>query len=197
MKSSDNPALTDNLVGDADPNSATHPGILTKLYVRYRAVLTNYLESMVGSLPDAEDLVQETFIRIHRSEVDESRSPRSLLYITARHLAFNARKGKMKLATDVVDDFDLLGLHDESPDAEAQAISRQEFRLLCNAVNNLPPKCKKVFILRKVYGYSQAEVAAKMEIAESTVEKHLGRGVLRVFNQLGGKLSYVSAAGDD
>ena len=46
-------------------------------------------------------------------------------------------------------------------------------------MSELPIKCRKVFVLRKVYGYSQAEIAKKLGISLSTVETHITKGMHR------------------
>lgn len=45
--------------------------------------------------------------------------------------------------------------------------------MLVKAVQKLPERCRQVFTLRKVYGYSQKEIAARMNISENTVEQQL------------------------
>ena len=60
-----------------------------------------------------------------------------------------------------------------------QAVSNEEFALLCKAVRHLPLQCRRAFILKKVYGYSQREVARELNLSESTVEKHIALGIKR------------------
>lgn len=60
------------------------------------------------------------------------------------------------------------------PDRVAAIMNdRQELSILITAVQQLPDRCRQVFTLRKVYGYSQKEIAARLKIAENTVEQHL------------------------
>jgi len=47
-------------------------------------------------------------------------------------------------------------------------------------VSELPIQCRRVFVLRKVYGYSQAEIAQELGISVSTVESHIATGMHRV-----------------
>ena len=50
-------------------------------------------------------------------------------------------------------------------------------QMLLRAVNGLPPKCRDVFVLRMIEGLSQREIAERLGITVSTVEKHLARGL--------------------
>ncbi len=66
--------------------------------------------------------------------------------------------------------------HDNlSPDRHAAA--GQELRRIATLVAGLPAKCRQAFLLRKVEGLSQREVAQRMGISENTVEKHVGKGL--------------------
>ena len=60
-----------------------------------------------------------------------------------------------------------------------QVASNEEFALFCEAVRHLPVKCRRVFVLKKVYGYSQIEIAKKLNISIGTVEKHISQGIKR------------------
>ena len=62
---------------------------------------------------------------------------------------------------------------------EQQFESRQRFELFCRAVRQLPIKCQRVYILRRVYGYTQKEIAEQMGISLKTVEAHLTKAIVR------------------
>jgi RNA polymerase sigma-70 factor (ECF subfamily) len=61
---------------------------------------------------------------------------------------------------------------------ETTAQTDEEFLMFCRAVRELPVQCRRVFVLRKVYGLSQQEVARHLGISEATVEKHVAKGVV-------------------
>ena len=50
--------------------------------------------------------------------------------------------------------------------------------MFCRAVGGLPEQCRRAFILKKVYGLSQQEIADRLSISQSTVEKHIAKGLL-------------------
>ena len=63
-----------------------------------------------------------------------------------------------------------------------QAVGREHRRhlaLLASAVEKLPTRCRQVFTLRKAYGFSQKEIAERMQISENTVEQHLTKAARR------------------
>jgi RNA polymerase sigma-70 factor (ECF subfamily) len=57
--------------------------------------------------------------------------------------------------------------------------SRERIRLLARAIAALPPQCAKVFILRKMQGMSQKEIAVRLNISVRTVENHVAVGLSR------------------
>jgi len=60
---------------------------------------------------------------------------------------------------------------------EQQASKNEDMKMLLLVVNRLPPKCREVLLLRMLQGLSQKEIAARLSIAVSTVEKHLAKAL--------------------
>lgn len=130
---------------------------------------------------EIEDIVQETYVRICQMEKHEPiEQPKSFLMKTARNLAYDhLKKAETRLADGVEAecDFEIDNLnHDEIFESTA---NNQEFSHFCEAVRQLPLQCRRVFVLKKVYGYSQKEIAKEMNISQSTVEKHIAVGFKR------------------
>jgi RNA polymerase sigma-70 factor (ECF subfamily) len=65
----------------------------------------------------------------------------------------------------------------DDPSPEHRTAARQELRQVSALIEALPAKCREAFTLRKLQGLSQREVAGRMGISESTVEKHIGRAL--------------------
>ena len=72
-----------------------------------------------------------------------------------------------------------LDVLDENEQIDEIVNSHQELEVLVGAIQGLPDRCRQVFTLRKVYGYSQREIAVRMNISENTVEQHLTRAARR------------------
>lgn len=130
---------------------------------------------------EIEDIVQETYVKICQLEHQASiTQPRSFLMKTAKNLAFDHLKKSETRLTDGVEDEVQFGVEHEGDDTTFEiASSREEFGHFCEAVRHLPLQCRRVFVLKKVYGYSQKEIAAEMNLSESTVEKHVANGFKR------------------
>lgn len=68
------------------------------------------------------------------------------------------------------------GFEERTP--ESVVASEQEFVVFCRAIRALPRQRRRVILLRRVYGLSQREVAAKLGISERTVENHIAQAVV-------------------
>ncbi len=153
------------------------------LYLSMRKHLARAVSRIVPP-KDVEDIVQETYVRLCQVEKkDDIRTPRSFLFKIARNLALDqVKRAESRLAIVSVDRDEKSGFYEHEnlvDQTYAQVVSNEEFALFCEAVRHLPVQCRKAFVLRKVYGYSQREVADKLNLSESTVEKHIALGIKR------------------
>jgi RNA polymerase sigma-70 factor (ECF subfamily) len=129
-----------------------------------------------------EDIVQETYVRVCQVENrDEIQYPRSFMLRTAQNLALDhLKKAETRLTVSLHDGSDDLPEFASHPDDTFERVAaNQEFSHFCEAVRQLPLQCRKAFVLKKVYGYSQREIAAQLRISENTVEKHIATGLKR------------------
>ena len=156
--------------------------IFYKAYLASRKGISRLVARIVPP-HEIEDIVQETYVRICQIENKENiSSPKSFMFRTARNLALDFQKQANIRLVDGIDNMEELeSLHVEHHKDEMydNALANSEFAHFCEAVRQLPIQCRKVFVLKKVYGYSQREIAAKLEISESTVEKHISAGMKR------------------
>ena len=147
-------------------------------YARHQAALKRFISRFLPNSHDIEDVSQETFLRAFSAEQSrEIEQPKSFLFRIAKHVALTQLTQKSRQITDYLEDFDdsevLLSEHT----VVDELIARETLGIHCEAVAGLPPQCRRVYLMRKVYGMSHKEIAGKLGIAVSTVEKHLIKGV--------------------
>jgi len=125
---------------------------------------------------DVEELLQETYARLltaGAANEPEVRCVRAFSLTVARNVAFDWLRHKQVVPIELVADMEAMDILDERDQIDAIVNSHQELAMLVKAVQELPERCRQVFTLRKVYGYSQKEIAARMNITENTVEQQL------------------------
>ncbi len=131
---------------------------------------------------EVDDIVQETYARLITVEsVDGIGNIKNYMFQTAYSvLVSHVRRSKI-VAFETVSDLEQLGAtRDGSP--EDQVIDRDELNRLARAVAALPGKIRDVFVLRRINGLSQRDVARELGLSESTVEKHMSRGIYLLMN---------------
>src|ERR1700728_218553 len=173
-----------------------HEWFLKQIF-RHGAALHRYLRRFTSGAEDIEDLVQETYVRIYAIEDrDAVNSPRALLFRIAHNLAVERSRRQIARATDSVGDFELLNVDTLEAPPDEQIDSRRRFESFCAAIARLPPLCRRVFVLRKVYKLSHAEIAQVLGVSHSTIEKHVAKGLMRCRDYLRdhGMLDSVEAA---
>src|SRR6266702_5391293 len=159
-----------------------------RLVERHRRELHVHCYRMIGSFTDAEDLVQETFLRAwrHRNTF-EGAGFRAWLYRIATNACLDAiRRNKRQLRT--LNSFaevpwlqpypdrllDEVAPHDAEPDAVAVARETIELGFLAT-MQLLPGQQRAVFILRDVLGWSAAETAKLLETSVAAANSALQR----------------------
>lgn len=142
--------------------------------------LRNYLKHSFPTVRDVDDVVQESLTRVWfaraRQPID---SARAFLFKVARHMAIDvARRDKIS-PVDSVRDLDGLLVIANEPDVIDAVSTQEKARLLAQAIDTLPARCREIVILRKLQAVPQREVAARLGISEKTVEAQLARGLKR------------------
>ena len=146
-------------------------------FIRYKPNLRRLLSRIVEP-QDTDDILQETYIRVcAASQKTEILNTRSFMLKTAQNLAFNHVTTAYHRHIQL-EDFSCPDVHQLTEDLESQLEADERFLGFCRAVRALPLQCRRAFILRKVYGLSQQEIARYLDISESTVEKHVAKGLL-------------------
>jgi len=150
---------------------------LEKLYREEAPSLRLYVKRLVRDAGTAEDIVQESFLRLWRAlESDAIKSPRAVLFTTARNLGLNhirnARVRNSEAARVACAD----ALHCALPTAEETMIAAEDAVAYRDLLDLLPLRCREALVLRVVEELSYKEMSKQMRLSISTIEKHVGKG---------------------
>jgi len=141
-------------------------------------MLVRFLRRNWPDSAEIADLRQETYIRVYEAARRKRPSPvRPFLFFVARNLMIDRLRHRNVVPIETLADADWLNISDHEPAPEQRVAARQELQFMQDALNQLPPRCREVVILRRVHGYSQREVAEKMGIKEETVESQMAKAM--------------------
>ena len=149
---------------------------LKGLFLAHQRELFAYLIGRLRDVEAAADLTQETFLRYAQQRQSDSAAvlhPRSYLYRIARNLAVDHVRQQARQRTDTVDNNALAQILDDAPPIEETADSRRRLEHLLRAIDELPERTRQIFTLARIDGLTHREVAGRLGISESSVQKHL------------------------
>ena len=140
--------------------------------------LRNWLGLRFPSIRDVDDLVQEAFTRlINAHNSGPVANPRAYLFVISRNLAIDQLRHSSYERPSGAVELDPLSIVDELTSPPESIALKEELKLLIEAIQLLPERCRQVMTLRKVYGLSQKEVAKRLNISVHTVEAQIGIGL--------------------
>ena len=151
---------------------------------RLRADLIAYLQRKTRGDADAEDLVQEAFVRFHRAGHDlGAADARPLLFVIARNLQLDRWKavGRETARRSPHDINDLVdgpqAIASETPDAEDGLIRRQNLAAAAAVIRALPPRTRDAFLLHRFEDLTYRQIAGRLGVSVSMVEKHIAEAL--------------------
>jgi len=152
---------------------------LEQTYLKCRSQLIRVISGIVHN-DDIEDIVQETFVKSYEADLkQEITYERTYMLKTARNLALNHISKASERKNQSLEGMKSLPYGLTSKSLESQIESKERFLHFCRATDTLSVEVKRVFLLKKVYGMSQKDIAGYIGLSESTVEKHVAKGLLQ------------------
>ena len=148
-------------------------------FLENRAFIKRFLGRFFSDRQDIEDVAQEAYLRAYAAEQQkEIEQPKAFLFRIAKNLALTKLTKKSEKITDFIEECGASVVIEYGASADSEVEALQSLGLYCDAVATLPEKCRQVFLLRKVHGLAHKEIAERMSLSVSSVEKYLHRSVL-------------------
>ena len=139
--------------------------------------LRRWLARIAADL-DQDDIVQETYAGMAK-DYRAIRNPRAFMFTVARNAVIAHLRHKRIVSIVAIADLEKVPLIDGQATGEQVLVGREELSMLQQALADLPERCRQVLTLRKIEGLPQREVAERLGLSESTVEKHVSSGIRR------------------
>jgi RNA polymerase sigma factor (sigma-70 family) len=139
--------------------------------------LIRYLCARKVPLDEAEDILQDLFVKLEGLKPGPVAEPRAYLYRMAENLLYDRRRSagwrSSREEAWVAAQLGEVREADARPSAERTLIAREELRLISDALAELPDRTLQIFRRYRLDGLRQREIADDMGISVSSVEKHL------------------------
>lgn len=147
--------------------------------------LVKRLSQRLGGAADANDIVQDAFLKLQRASTDQIiENPRSYLFRVADNLAIDHIRSRTAQARQLEQDGQVHLIASGEPSPERIVDYRQRLARLQEVIAELPAKQREAFLMHKVDGLSHAEVAQVMGISKSGVEKLITKALARCRDRL-------------
>ncbi len=132
--------------------------LLDAFEASYEALL-RHVEQRIGNPADAADIVQETYVHLRAASREEVlANPEGYIYRVAHNLLIDSIRRRNFRGQYVRSGLLPEEIASGEPSLERQLVDRERLARLLEAVNDLPPRCREVFILRKIHHLGFAEI---------------------------------------
>ncbi|NII55461.1 sigma-70 family RNA polymerase sigma factor [Luteibacter sp. SG786] len=165
---------------DPSETGASPPGTraaqVVALFREHNAALVAFLRVRLNSLADAQEVAQEVYLKL--LSLDEGMkidSPRAFLFRAAANLAVDRlRMRNVRAAAPADPDNDDWHV---TPMPEQHASAHEQWRDLRQALDELPPKTSRAFVMHVIDGRDFAAIAREMNLSERMVRYHVGNAL--------------------
>jgi RNA polymerase sigma-70 factor (ECF subfamily) len=157
---------------------------------RYKDQLLNFVYRFVGNRTDAEDIVQETFLRVYKNKhmYKEIAKFSTWVYTIAGNLAKTElrrrKRHKIFSVSNFVNEERDYDIPDREHSPEKKVDSTIQEDIIQKAIEKLPAKFREVIILRDIQGFAYEEISQILDIPLGTVKSRVNRGRLKLQEDL-------------
>jgi RNA polymerase sigma factor (sigma-70 family) len=161
-----------------DGNPDQRAAMIERLFRDHNEALIRFLALRLRSQQEAKEVAQEAYVRLLKLDQPGAVSfLRAFLFKTAANLAVDRIRHEQtaRHATRDIKFMEEFGGH---PTPEQFASDAEQLKLVQKLVNELPPKCRRAFLLHKLHGLDFADVAKQMGLGERMVRTYVVRAVI-------------------
>ena len=162
---------------------------LESVFLDARADLERVVRRRVRSVDSVADLVQDIYMKCRRVELEFPDRREALAYLLrmASNLAIDHERVEGRREAILGDMASLHEMHDRrATSPEAYALAADQARQIETVLAGLPKRTREMFVMVRLYGMSHKEVADRLGVSKSLVDKYVVQALLRCRDALGG-----------
>jgi RNA polymerase sigma factor (sigma-70 family) len=165
-----NPEAGDSGAGDGRAESRSE--LVERLFREHNEALLRFLAARLQSLQEARDVAQEAYVRLLNMDTITTVSHlRAFLFKTAANIAIDRLRSRQHEARPTTVEF-----FDDQPGdlpPERRLAATQELQLVATFLQELPPRCRHAFLLRRLHGLSAQQISEQMDIPLRTIRHYV------------------------
>jgi len=173
----DKPPPEERSASPEEASSGCHPSVIAELFREHNESLIRFLTARMRSRQEAREVAQEAYVRLLNLDRPGAVSfMRAFLFKTAANLAVDRLRSRDR--RERLRDIALFEEFRETPTPERAAAGTQGVEIVERLLAELPPKCRRAFLLNRIQGLEPAEIAEQMGVAERTIRHYILRAFL-------------------
>ncbi len=154
---------------------------LGSLHRQYSGALRCYFLKRAPAQADADDLVQDVFIRLaRRGDVESIAQIEGYLFQTAANVLTDQARRNAVRCREAHDSYDDAEHGGEAVSPERVLLGRERVLQLLDALDTLPQRTRAIFVLHKFEGFRYAEIAVRFSVSVSSIEKHMMKALSQI-----------------
>lgn len=154
------------------------------IYIAHRPALLAYARQLSGSRVEAEDLVQEAFVRFSPEHADNTISPRAYLLRIVRNLAFNLKKRKIYESRQASENLPFWGLPQPTDTPEQHVLFCDQVRNVASILESMADETRMIVELYRFDGYTLQQIADRLDLSVATVHRTLRTAMAQLAEQM-------------
>ena len=153
--------------------------VIRSLHDSEKGKLKRFFLRRLRNREDAADATQETFLRLlSLPSLAQIENPQAYLFQVAKSVAYLSGRRRAADAALFLPEAAGAGQAADLPSPERAALARHSLMLMAKRIEALPNRCQQVFILSRLHGLPNGEIARRLGISRNMVEKHIIRALL-------------------
>ncbi len=143
----------------------------------HEPALRGYLQRNFSSI-DTDDVVQESYLKLLKAKATGTiASSKAYFFSIARNTALTIFRRNRFYSQIPINELPDSYVLDQSRDAAESTNAQQQHDLIVQAMTQLPLRCREILAMAALQGLSNAEIASRMGITETTVRVQMARGI--------------------
>ena len=153
--------------------------LVERLFREHNTTLVRFLTTRLHSVSEAREVAQEAYVRVLQlDKPGASNLLRAYLFRVALNLAIDRiRRRKVQQHAHETEP-DLMEAAEDLCDPERYAVAREDLMLVSRSLTELPEKCLKAFLMYRLEGQTQTQIAERLGISDRTVNNYVRRAML-------------------